>query len=188
MTISINQITSGLGLRLNNDIYIVTEYHHVKPGKGAAFVRVKLKNFKSDLTIERTYKSSEKLEDVFLEQKTLQYLYRSQDIFHFMDQHTFEESVLSRNQLGDVISYLQENADVTAIFCEHKLQKVTLPNFIIAQIVETEPGFKGDTSKAGTKPAKIDAGAIAQVPLFINQGDWIKIDTRTGQYVERVQK
>ena len=126
MTISINQITSGKGIRLNNEIYIVSEYHHVKPGKGSAFVRVKLKNLKSDLTIERTFKTADKIDDVFLEERRLQYLYRAADTFHFMDQESFEESVISADQLGDVVQYLQDNLDVTAIFCEHKLQKVLL--------------------------------------------------------------
>ncbi len=188
MTVTINQVRSGMGIRINNDVYSISEYSHVKPGKGSAFVRMKLKNLKTDLTIERTYKAADKLEDVFLEDRKLQYLYRAGDSLHFMDQGTFEESVLSVDQLGSSLQYLQDNLNVTAIFCEHQLQKVILPNFITAQIAETEPGFKGDTSRAGNKPSKIDTGAMVQVPLFINQGDWIKLDTRTGQYVERVQK
>ncbi len=188
MTISINQITSGMGLKLDNNIYVVSEYHHVKPGKGSAFVRVKLKNLKTDLTIDRTFKSADKLEDVFLDEKKLQYLYRSSQTLHLMDQETFEQCTISIDELGEQFNYLQDNLELSAIFCDHKLQKVLLPNFIKAKIIETEPGFKGDTAKSGTKPATIDAGATVQVPLFINQGDWIKLDVRTGTYVERIQK
>jgi elongation factor P len=188
MDISINEITSGLALRVDGQIFFVTEYSHVKPGKGAAFVRVRLKNIKTDLVIEKTFRSADKLENVFLEEKEVQYLYRSGDVLHFMDQETFEEIVVSEENIGEGVKYLQDNLDVTAIFCDHKLAKIVLPNFIIANIVETEPGFKGDTSKAGTKSAKIDTGATIQVPLFINVGDWVKIDTRTGEYVERVQR
>ncbi len=188
MTISINQITSGLGLLINGDVHIVEEYHHVKPGKGSAFVRVKLRNLKTGLINEKTFKSSEKLEDVFLEEKVLQFLYRAGDSFHFMDQTTFEEQILDKLVLEEAVPYLKENSEVRGVFFESRVMKIDLPMFISAQIAQTEPGIKGDSARAGTKPAVIDSGASVQVPLFVNQGDWIKIDTRTGQYVERLQK
>ena len=188
MALSINEITSGMVLRVEGELYEVVDYNHVKPGKGAAFVRVKLRNMKTGLSIERTFRGSEKLDEALLEEKTVQYLYRSGDTFHFMDQDTYEELAISAEQIGDVVKYLQDSLNVTAVFCDNKLQKVLLPNFLVAKVIETEPGFKGDTSRAGNKPAKIDTGAIVQVPLFINQGDWVKIDTRSASYVERVQK
>lgn len=188
MTIPINQLTSGLVLRVEGELYLVVEYHHVKPAKGSAFVRVKLKNLKTDLTIERTFRSADKLDDVFLEERTLQYSYQTGDTYHFIDQETFEDVAILKEQLGDVIKYFQDNLNVTAIICDHKVQKILLPNFIIAKVTTTEPGFRGDTSKAGTKPATIDTGAVVPVPLFINVGDCIKVDTRNGQYVERVQR
>lgn len=188
MTISINEITSGIGLRVEDNIYVVVDYNHVKPGKGSAFVRVRLKNIKTDLVIERTFRSSEKLDDVFLEERISQYLYRSGGTFHFMDQKTFEEFEISEKDLGDAVKYLQDNLEVTAVFYNHQLQKVVLPNFIVFKIIETEPGIKGDSARSGTKPAKIDTGTVIQVPLFVNANDFIKVDTRNGQYIERVQK
>ena len=189
MQISINQISTGKGLLINGEVYMVTEFNHVKPGKGSAFVRVRLKNLKTDLTLERTFRSADKLEEVFLEEKTLQYTYRVGESFHFLDQSNYEEMEMSSRHLGENnIRFFQDNIEVSAVFYNNQIQRVYLPNFIIANIVETEPGFKGDSSRAGTKPAKIDTGAMVQVPLFIGKGEWVKIDTRDGQYVERVQK
>ncbi len=179
-----------MGLVINDQIWMVNEVHHVKPGKGAAFVRCRLKNLKTDLVQEMTFRASDKPEEATVEEKTIQFQYSADDTFHFMDQETFEDMTISRDQLGDSVNFLQDNMEVTAICHEGKLIKVVLPNFLITQIVATEPGFKGDSSKAGTKSAKIDTGASIQVPLFINIGDWVKIDTRDGQglYVERVNK
>ena len=167
---------------------MVTEYSHVKPGKGSAFVRVKLKNIRTDQVLERTYKTAEKLDDVLLEERKLQNLYRSGDSFHFMDCATYEEKVLSKEILGDSIKFLQDHLEVTGICHDNEVLKIVLPIFISAEIIQTEPGFKGDSSRAGTKPATIDTGMTVQVPLFVNIGDRIKIDTRTGFYVERVQQ
>lgn len=188
MTVTINQITTGMGIQLDGNIFVVLEHRHVKPGKGGAFVRTKLKNFKTGLVIERTFKPSEKLEDVFLEERTLQYLYRSGQTLHFMDQASYEEAIASEDLLGDNIKYLQDNLNVTAYVYNGQIQKIELPNFIETQIAETEPGLKGDSARAGNKPAKIDTGANVQVPLFIGTGEWIKVDTRNGTYVERVKK
>jgi len=188
VTISINQLTSGMGLIVNDSIYVVVEYSHVKPGKGTAFVRVKLKNLKTDQVLERTYKTADKLEDVQLEERKLQNLYRSGDSFHFMDNTNYEEVVVDKETVGDAIKFLQDNLEVIGIFSNKKMQKMLLPMFIEAEIVQTEPGFKGDSSRAGTKPATIDTGTMIQVPLFIEVGDFIKIDTRTGSYVERIKK
>ena len=188
MNIGINEISGGIALRVEGQIYIVGEYNHVKPGKGSAFVRVKMKNLKTELNLERTFRSADKLEEAYLEERKLQYLYRAGDSFHFMDQTNFEERVVSLSQMGDSIEFLQDNMEIIAVYHNSQLQKIYLPNFIVAQIIETEPGFKGDSSRSGNKPATIDTGAAVGVPLFINKGDWVKIDTRTGEYVERVQK
>ena len=175
-------------MRVDGELYLIVEYSHVKPGKGSAFVRVKLKNMKTDLSIERTFRSSDKLDDVLLEEKTVQYLYRSGDTFYFMDQETFEELAIPQELMGEGVKFLQDNMNVTAIYCDDKLQRVVLPNFLVAKVTETEPGFKGDTARSVNKSAKIDTGATVQVPVFINPGDWVKIDTRSSAYVERVQK
>ena len=188
MAISINQLESGIGLQIDGNIWLVQEYQHVKPGKGSAFVRVKLRNLTTDQVLERTYRSAETLNDVELEERRLQNLYTSGDEVHFMDYTTYEETVVPKALMGDGIKFLQESLEVTAICHNNKVLKVILPNFIITQVAQSETGLKGDSSKAGTKPAVIDTGALIQVPLFINQGDWIKLDTRTGTYVERVQK
>ena len=188
MTISINEITTGIGILINNEVYIVSEVNHVKPGKGSAFVRVRLKNLKTELNLERTFKTAERIDDVHLDEHTLQYLYRAGDTFHFMDQTNFEEKAISLQEVGDSVKFLQDNMAITAVYYNGRLQKVYLPNFITANITETEPGIKGDSSRSGNKPATIDTGTLVQVPLFVDKGDWVKIDTRTGQYVERVQK
>jgi len=187
VAISINQITSGTALLINNDVYLVTEYHHVKPGKGSAFVRVKLKNLKKDLVLERTFRTSDKLEDVSIDEREFEFLYAAGDAYHFMDHVTYEETIVHEDVItSDVIRFLKHNLEVTAVCQGNKVLKILLPTFITAEITETEPGFKGDSSRAGTKPATIETGAGVQVPLFVNRGDVVKIDTRTGLYVERI--
>ncbi len=188
MEIGITEIKNGIGLVLNGEVWIVVDVQHVKPGKGAAFVRAKLKNLKTDLVLEKTFRNADRIEEAFLEEKRLLYQYNAGDFYHFMDQETYEELTITREQMGESIHFLADNMEVTAVVFNHKIQKIYLPTFIVTQISETEPGFKGDSSKAGTKPAKIVTGAHVQVPLFINVGDWVKIDTRDGSYVERVQK
>ena len=173
---------------VSGEVYIVLEVQHVKPGKGSAFVRVRMKNLKTELNLERTFRSADKIEDVHLEEIRLQYSYRSGDEFHFMDQVNFEERMIPLQSMGDSVKFLQDNMEVIAVYYNDQIQRVYLPNFVVGNIIETEPGFKGDSSRAGTKPATIDTGAVVQVPLFIDKGDRVKIDTRSGQYVERVQK
>ncbi|MEW5895267.1 MAG: elongation factor P [Candidatus Omnitrophota bacterium] len=188
MTIGINQLVSGMGLNIDGEIYLVMEYQHVKPGKGSAFCRVKLKNIKTDAVLERTFRTADKLEDIPLEEHEMEFLYSAGNIYHFMNHETYEEVEVSLERLGGSEKFLLENLAVTGFMYENKALRVVLPNFIEAEIVEAEPGIKGDSSRAGTKAAKIQTGAVIQVPLFISQGDWIKIDTRSGQYVERIQK
>lgn len=186
MALSINQLKGGLTILLDNDVYMVTEYQHVKPGKGAAFVRTKLKNLKTENVLERTFKTDDKIEEAYVEERKAAFQYRSGNIFHFMDQESFEEISVSQDQLKDAVKFLKDNLEVSLFFFRDKFIKASLPNFIEFEIKETEPGIKGDTAKSGTKPAKIETGAIVQVPLFINVGDWIKLDTRSGSYVERI--
>lgn len=177
-----------MALRVDGELYWVVEAQHVKPGKGSAFLKARLKNIKTDQVFERTMRTVDKFEEAVLEEKALQNLYQSADTYHFMDHATYEEITIPKEVLGDAVRFLQDNLEVTGLFYNNKLLKVVLPTFITAEITHTEPGFKGDSSRAGTKPAVIDTGATIQVPLFINIGDVIKIDTRTGQYVERAQK
>lgn len=188
MTVSINQINSGMGLSIEGKIYFVMEYSHVKPGKGTAFVRVKLKNIKTKQVLERTFKTADKLDNVNLEERKLQNLYQAGDNYHFMDNTSFEEVVILEEDLGDKVKFLQEDLEVTGIFLNEEVLDIILPIFITAEITHTEIGLKGDSSKAGTKPATIDTGTTVQVPLFISIGEKVKIDTRTGSYVERVKQ
>jgi elongation factor P len=159
----------------------------VKPGKGSAFVRVKLRNIKTQQVLERTFKTADKLDDVVLEERRLQNLYKSGDSYHFMDNKSFEEIVIHQDVIGEAVRFLQDNIEVIGVCYNNEVLKVELPTFITAEIIQTEPGFKGDSSKSGTKPATIDTGAAIQVPLFVGVGERIKVDTRTGSYVERVK-
>jgi elongation factor P len=188
VNITINEIQNGMGLVVDGQLYFVVEYNHVKPGKGSAFVRVRIKNIRTDAVLERTYRSAETLEEAELERRRMQFTYVAGEDYHFMDQNTFEDTVISQKLLGDGVKYLQDNMIVETICYKNDVVKVEVPNFIIATVTETEPGIKGDSSRAGYKPAKIDTGAAIQVPLFIGQGETIKVDTRTGIYVERVKK
>lgn len=177
-----------MGLQIDGNIFIVTEYSHVKPGKGGAFCKVKIKNVKTGQVLKKTLKPADKVDEVRLEEKRLQNLYQSGDAYHFMDSTTYEEIVVPKEMIGEDEKFLQDHLEVTGVCYNDQILKIVLPIFITAEITHTEPGFKGDTSKAGTKPATIDTGTTIQVPLFVNTGDRVKIDTRTGSYVERVQQ
>ncbi len=186
MALSINDIKSGLTILVDNDAYLVVETQHVKPGKGAAFVRVKMRNLKLNTIQERTFRGDEKIEPAFIEERKLQYQYSSGDMFHFMDQENYEDIAIAKENIGDKVKFLKDNLEVSAYYFRGEVLNISLPNFIEFAIIHSEPGIKGDTAKSGTKPAEIESGAIIQVPLFVNQGDRIKVDTRSGSYVERV--
>ena len=188
MAITINELENGMGLVVDGQLFFVTELNHVKPGKGSAFVRVRLKNIRTEAVLERTYRTAETLEEADLERRRMQFTYVTGEEYHFMDQTTFEDSIISKQLFGDGVKYLQDNMVVETIIYKDQVVKVEVPNFIIATIIEADPGLKGDSSRAGYKPAKIDTGASVSVPLFIGQGETIKVDTRTGVYVERVKK
>lgn len=184
--ISTNEFKNGLTIKLEGQLFQIIEFQHVKPGKGGAFVRTKLRNLITANVLERTFRAGEKVEDAFIEYKKLQFLYSSGDDYHFMDQETFEQFQLSSEQLAAAIHYLKENMIVTASSYEGRLIKVEPPLFVELRVVEAEPGLKGDTAKSGTKSVKLETGYVIQAPLFIEKDNIIKIDTRTGEYVERV--
>jgi elongation factor P len=185
VALSINEIKSGVTILVEGQVYIVVDTEHVKPGKGAAFVRAKLRNFKSGNIQEKTFRGDEKIEEAFVEERKLQYQYVSGDMYHFMDQENFEEIAVAKDILGDKDKFLKDNLEVIGYFYNHETLNISLPNIIQFKVTHTEPGIKGDTAKSGTKAAEIETGASVQVPLFINVGDMIKVDTRTGEYVER---
>lgn len=185
MALSINEIKSGVTIFVDDQVWMVIDTQHVKPGKGAAFVRAKMRNMKNSSVQERTFRGDEKINEAYVEERKLQYLYKSGSMYHFMDQENFEEIAISEDNLGDRIKFLKDNLDVSGYFYKGETLTVNLPNFIVFKIMHTEPGIKGDTAKSGTKPAEIETGATIQVPLFIDTGDVVKIDTRTGAYVER---
>ena len=186
MAISINEIKSGLTIKLDGQLYSVLDYQHVKPGKGAAFVRTKLRNFKNGLIKEATFKGGQMLEEAFIEERKLQYLYRTNKMYYFMDQESFEEVGITEDVLGENSEFLKDNLLITGYSYEGEILNVALPTFIELEVIQAEPGVKGDTAKAATKIATLQTNATVSVPLFVKTGDIIKIDTRSGQYVERV--
>lgn len=186
MPVSINEIKPGLTILIGEGIYVVLQYQHVKPGKGAAFVRTKLRNLKNGGVLERTFKGDEKIKEAFIEERKLQYLYRSGEIYHFMDQQNFEEVSISGHILGQKTELLKDNLQITAYSYKGEILNITLPIFIRLRVVHAEPGVRGDTAKAATKSATLETGAIIQVPLFVQVDNIIKVDTRSGEYVERV--
>ena len=186
MGISINEIKSGLTILIGTDVYQVIEFQPVKPGKGASFVRTKIRSLKNNSVQEVTFRGDEKIEEAYVDERKLQYQYSSGDLYHFMDQDNYEEISIHKDSVGEKAKFLKDNLDVTAFYYKNDILTISLPNFIEVTIEHTEPGIKGDTAKSGTKPAKIETGATIQVPLFVDIGDKIKVDTRSGQYVERV--
>jgi elongation factor P len=186
VALSINEVKNGLTILVDGEIYVIVEFHHVKPGKGAAFVRVKCRNLRTQNIQEKTFRGDEKIEEAYIEERKLQYQYKSGDTYHFMDQETFEDITINEESIGEKSKFLKDNLEAVAFFYKNEVLNVNLPNFIEFEITHTEPGIKGDTAKSGTKPATIDTGATIQVPLFIDIGDRIKVDTRSGSYVERI--
>jgi elongation factor P len=186
VALSINEIKSGLTIFVDGEVWLVIDTQHVKPGKGAAFVRAKLRNIKNSSVQEKTFRGDEKIEQAFVEERKLQYQYKAGNLYHFMDQENFEDIAISEDSLGDKKKFLKDNLEVAGYFYKDQTLNINLPFFVQYKITHTEPGIKGDTAKSGTKPAEIESGATIQVPLFIDAGDAIKVDTRTGEYIERV--
>ncbi len=183
--ISSNDFRTGLTIEIDGDAWMVIEFLHVKPGKGAAFVRTKLKNVRSGAVQERTFRAGEKMPRAHVEYKEVQYLYNNGEDYFFMDTSSYEQFSLNKEQLGDTIYYLKENMLLNVSLYKSEPIGVEPPNSVELEVVETDPGFKGDTATGGSKPAKLETGLVVQVPLFIEIGDILKIDTRTGQYLSR---
>ena len=186
MSISINQFKTGLTVLIDDKVYVIVSYEHVKPGKGAAFCRTKLKDLKTGQLIERTFRDGDRIQEAFVEEKKLQFLYREGQDYHFMDMQDFNEFVLSKDVIGEFTDFLKDNLELTGYFYKGQLINIKLPQFIELKVVKTEPGFKGDSVKSGTKPAVLETGLEINVPLFIQEGDVIKVNTQTKEYVERV--
>ncbi len=184
--VSAGDFKNGLTVQMDNGIWQIVEFQHVKPGKGAAFVRTKMKNIVSGGVVEKTFRPTEKLELAHIDRKEFQYLYSDGDLYNFMDTETFEQIALSAEDVGNSLKFVKENEMVK--LCSHagKVFAIEPPLFVELLITESEPGVKGDTATGATKPAKLETGAQVMVPLFVNEGDTIKIDTRTGEYLSRV--
>ncbi|MDI6602117.1 MAG: elongation factor P [Thermoanaerobacteraceae bacterium] len=176
----------GMTVEIDGQICLIVDFQHVKPGKGAAFVRTKYKNVLTGAVVERTFNPTEKFEEVHIERKDMQYLYNDGNLYYFMDLDTYEQHAIGSDKVEDAIPYLKENMVATLEFYKGEVISVSPPTFVELQVVETEPGVRGNTVSGSTKPAKVETGATIQVPLFVNQGDVIRIDTRTGEYMERV--
>jgi elongation factor P len=183
--ISPNELRNGLVIKLNGDLYSVIQFQHIKPGKGGAFVRTKLKNLKRGSVIDRTFREVELIEEVFIEERKLQYLYESDNNLYFMDNETFDQFSIDEAILGDSFKYIRENQEVSVYIHDGQIISLSLPASVELKVTETEQGIKGDTAKGGTKPAVLETGLKVTVPLFINSGDVIKVDTRTGRYTGR---
>ena len=186
MSVSTNNLKNGMAISYDGKTWVIVEFQHVKPGKGGAFVRTKLKEIKSGRVVDITFRGGEKLEDVRLESKNVQYLYNDGDSYHFMDTDSYEQFELQKDFIGENAKWLKENDMATIQIAGGEMIGVEPPMFVELEIVETDPGFKGDTVQGGTKPAKLETGAIVQVPLFLNSGEKIRVDTRDGRYVTRV--
>ena len=184
--ISTNDFRTGLTIELDGDVHQVVEFQHVEPGKGSAFVRSKLRNLRTGAVIERTFNAGEKLPRARVEKREVQYLYKDGASYNFMDMESYDQMALSAEELGDAVKYLKENMNIFLLSYQGKPMGVDMPNFVELEVVETSPGIKGDTASGGTKPATLETGHIVNVPFFINVGDVLQIDTRTGAYLKRV--
>jgi elongation factor P len=177
---------NGVTFQEDGNIFQVVEFQHVKPGKGAAFVRTKIKNIITGSVVEKTYRPTDKFPKAHIERKDMQYLYTDGELYHFMDVETYDQIALNQDAIGDSLKFVKENEMVK--ICSHKgnVFAVEPPLFVELAIIDTEPGFKGDTAQGATKPATVETGAVVYVPLFVDMGDVLKIDTRTGEYLSRV--
>jgi len=184
--ISTGDLKRGLTIELDGQLWTVVEFQHIKMGRGSAQVRLKLKNLKTGYNVEKTFQAGEKFQRAVLDHQNVQYLYRDGDHYYFMDTTTFEQLTLSSEQLGDSLNYIKEGNTLDLLSYEGEPIGVELPTGVELEVVETEPGFRGDTAVSGTKPATLETGLVVQVPLFVDTGDKIKVDTRTGEYIERV--
>lgn len=184
--ISTNDFKTGISIELDHGIWSVVEFLHVKPGKGAAFVRTKLKNVESGNVMEKTFRAGEKLPRAILDRRDMQYLYRSDEEFIFMDNESFDQTSLSKAQIGDGVKYLKESMIISILKHGERIIGIDLPNFVELEVTDTPPGEKGNTATGSTKPATLETGAVVNVPFFVNIGDKIRVDTRNNAYLDRV--
>ncbi len=184
--ISAGDFRNGLTLEIEGNVVQVIEFQHVKPGKGAAFVRTRLKNIKNGGIIEKTFRPTEKFPAAHIERSDMQYLYSDGEMFHFMNVETYDQIAMTEDQIGDSLKFVKENEMVKMLSHAGQVFAIEPPLFVELEITETEPGFKGDTATGASKPAVVETGATVYVPLFVEQGDKIQIDTRTGEYMKRV--
>lgn len=178
---------NGLSIIYDNDICTIVDFQHVKPGKGGAFVRSTLKNLRTGSTIDKRWRAGEKMDQAILERKPMQYLYNLEGEYYLMDTDTFEQVTVPQSKIGTQSKYMKENTDVQVLLHKDSIIGVSVADFAELEVVETDPGVRGDTASGGTKPATLEGGAVVQVPLFVNQGDRVKVDTRTDSYLERVK-
>jgi len=178
---------NGLSLIMDSDIFTIIEFQHVKPGKGGAFVRSRLKNLRTGATMDKTWRAGEKMDQAILERKTMQYLYSQDGDAYLMDMESFEQVAVAESKIGEQKKYLKENVDVQVVTHRDQIVGVSMPDFMELAVIETDPGVRGDTASGGSKPATVEGGAVVQVPFFVNIGDKIKVDTRTDTYLERVK-
>lgn len=184
--VSAGDFRNGITLEIDNTVYQVIEFQHVKPGKGAAFVRTKMRDVKNGGVTERTFRPNEKFPQAHIDRSDMQYLYSDGDLYHFMNTETYDQIAMTKDQIGDSLKFVKENDMVKMISHQGIVFAIEPPIFAELEIVETEPGFKGDTAQGATKPAIVETGATVYVPLFVNQNEKIQIDTRTGEYMKRV--
>ncbi len=177
---------NGMTFRMENGLWKILEFQHVKPGKGGAFVRTKLRRLADGAVIEKTFRAGEKIEEIRIVARQMQYLYESNDLYYFMDEETFEQLPLNRDLLLEVIPYLKENMVVKILWHEEQPLWIEVPQFVELEVVKTDPGVRGDTATGGSKPAELETGLSVQVPLFVNVGEVIRVDTTTGAYLTRV--
>lgn len=185
MKISTNDFKTGLKILYNNGIWEVIEFQHVKPGKGQAFVKTRIKNMETGAVQDINFRAGEMVEVADVEEKEMQFLYQQGDDYIFMDLETYEQIPVPRERVGDAARFLKEGTDVTIYFYKGTALSIVLPNFVTLKVVQTDPGVRGDTATGGTKPATLETGAVIQVPLFIKEGEEIQVDTRTGEYIGR---
>lgn len=178
---------NGVTFELDNNIFQIVEFQHVKPGKGAAFVRVKMKNVVTGSTVERTFNPTDKMPKAHIERKDMQYLYNDGDLYYFMDVESFEQLPINKSKIGNALDLVKENEVVRILSHKGNVFGIEPPTFVELTVTETDPGFKGDTATGATKPATVETGYVIKVPLFVNTGDIVRIDTRTNEYMERVK-
>jgi elongation factor P len=183
--ITAGDFRKGINIEWDGGVWNIVDFQHVKPGKGAAFVRTKIKNVMTGAVVERSFNPTDKMPKAIIETKEMQYVYNDGDLYYFMDVETYEQLPLNHDQVEDAIPYVKEGTNVTVRFFKGQAFSVEAPNFVVLEVTDTEPGFKGDTASNTYKPAKLETGYSLQVPLFINTGDMIRVDTRTGEYMER---